>query len=106
MSLTNTLRVLGKDLRLGPRSPVFLWVLVLPFLITFVVQVAFGSLFDPQPRLGIVDLGDSTITSEAAQLEGIQLTVLNDVDELKTLVEANDLDAGLGLSPRAASSSR
>ena len=98
MSLTNTLRVLGKDLRLGPRSPVFLWVLVLPFLITFVVQVAFGSLFDPEPRLGIVDLGESTITTEAAQLEGIQLSVLTDAEELRARVEGNDLDAGLVLS--------
>ncbi len=98
MSLTNTLRVLGKDLRLGPRSPVFLWVLVLPFLITFVVQVAFGSLFDPEPRLGIVDQGASTITTEAEKLDGIQLTLLTDVDELKTQVEANDLDAGLVLA--------
>lgn len=99
MSLTNTLRILGKDLRLGPRSPVFLWVLVLPFLITFVVQVAFGSLFDPEPRLGIVDRGESTITTEAQGLDGIQVTLLSGVEELKTRVRANDLDAGLVLAP-------
>lgn len=98
MSLSNTLKVLGKDLRLGPRSPVFLWVLVLPFLITFVVQVAFGSLFDPEPRLGIVDQGSSTITTQAQELDGIQLTLLTDDEELRTRVEANDLDAGLVLA--------
>ena len=59
MSLTRTFKVLGKEFRLGPRSPVFLWVLFLPVLFTLILQVTFGSLFDPQPRLGIVDQGSS-----------------------------------------------
>ena len=42
MSGSRIATVLGKDLRLGPRSPVFLWVLVLPLLITLVLQVVFG----------------------------------------------------------------
>ena len=33
VSFANTLKVLGKDLQLGPRSPIFLWVLLLPLLI-------------------------------------------------------------------------
>jgi ABC-2 type transport system permease protein len=97
VSLARTLEVLKKDLQLGPRSPIFLWVLLLPLLITFVLQVTFGDLFDPQPRLGIVDDGSSTITAEVGEMDGIQLTLLDDVDELKRQVEANDLDAGLVL---------
>lgn len=97
MSLTRTLEVLKKDLQLGPRSPIFLWVLLLPLLITFVLQVTFGDLFDPQPRLGIVDRGASAITADVGGMSGIQLTLLDDVDELKRQVEANDLDAGLVL---------
>lgn len=97
MSLTRTSRILTKDLQLGPRSPVFLWVLILPLLITFVIQVAFGDLFDPQPRLGIVDQGDSEITPIVRDLEGIELTVLDDPDTLTRMVESNDLDAGLVL---------
>ncbi len=97
MSLARTLEVLKKDLQLGPRSPIFLWVLLLPLLITFVLQVTFGDLFDPQPRLGIVDQGSSAITTEVGEMSGIALTVLDDVDDLKTQVEANDLDAGLVL---------
>jgi ABC-2 type transport system permease protein len=89
--------VLLKDLQLGPRSPIFLWVLILPLLITLVLQVTFGDLFDPNPRLGIVDQGSSTVTTAVQAMEGIELTLLDDVDELKTKVEANDLDAGLVL---------
>ncbi len=97
MSLTRTFKVLGKEFRLGPRSPVFLWVLFLPVLFTLVIQVTFGSLFDPQPRLGIVDQGSSTITTAVQGIEGIDLTLLDNADDLKAQVEADNLDAGLVL---------
>ncbi len=98
MSASRILTVLRKDLQLGPRSPIFLWVLLLPVLITLVLQVAFGDLFDPEPRLGIVDAGTSTITTAVAEIDGIELTLLDHVGELRSRVEANDLDAGLVLA--------
>lgn len=97
MSLARMFKVLRKDLALGPRSPIFLWAIVLPFALTLILQVAFGSLFDPQPRLGIVDEGGSAITAALQDKEGIELTLLDSEVELKTQVEANDLDAGLVL---------
>ena len=97
MSLTRTFKVLGKEFRMGPRSPIFLWVLFLPVLFTLILQVTFGSLFDPQPRLGIVDQGSSTITTAVQGMDGIDLALLDDPDALKTQVEENDLDAGLVL---------
>ena len=99
MSLSRILLVLRKDLQLGPRSPIFLWVLLLPILITLMLQVTFGNLFDPNPRLGIVDQGASVVTTAVQDLDGIELTLLEDVDDLKGKVEANDLDAGLVLQP-------
>jgi len=97
VSLKRTLKVLGKDFRLGPRSPIFMWVLFLPVFLTLVLQVVFGSLFEPEPRMGIVDFGDSQITAAFGRIEGIQLALLGDVAGLKAKVEANDLDAGLVL---------
>ena len=97
MSLTRTFKVLGKDFRFGPRSPVFLWVLGLPLAFTLVLQVTFGSLFDPKPRLGIVDEGSSTITTAVQSMDGIQLALIDNAGDLKAQVEANDLDAGLVL---------
>nr|MDA3935557.1 ABC transporter permease [Actinomycetota bacterium] len=63
MSLGRIWKVLRKDLALGPRSPFFLYAIILPFALTLVFQVAFGSLFEPSPRLGIVDDGSSEITA-------------------------------------------
>ncbi|MDO8879687.1 MAG: ABC transporter permease [Coriobacteriia bacterium] len=95
MSLARIWRVLRKDLALGPRSPFFLWALVLPVGMTLLVQVAFGSLFEPVPRIGILDEGSSAITASVVEMEGIVLERFDDAGELRAAVEANDLDAGL-----------
>lgn len=95
MSLARIWKVLKKDLALGPRSPIFLWALVLPVALTLILQVAFGSLFDPEPRLGVLDSGDSAITASLENMEGIRLTMFEGEADLKEAVEANDLDAGL-----------
>ena len=99
MSLARVLRLLRKDLRLGPRSPIFLFAVILPVVMTFVVQVAFSALLEPAPRLGIVDRGDSQLTAEAQKLPGVAVTVLDDEAVLRRKVEAGDLDAGLVLEP-------
>ena len=97
MNPVRAFKIMRKDLRLGPRSPIFLWALVFPFVITLVVQVVFGSLLAPKPRLGIVDKGSSQITALVAEMEGIELTLLDSASELKRRVRDNDLDAGLFL---------
>jgi ABC-2 type transport system permease protein len=98
MNLTLVWRMLRKDLALGPRSPFFLWAIIMPFALTLILQVAFGSLFDPEPRLGIVDRGDSQITAELTAMDGLSVTVLDDPGALREQVEANDLDAGIVLA--------
>ena len=90
-------QVLKKDLRLGPRSPILLWAIVFPVVGTFIVQIVFGSLFAPQPRLGIVDEGGSQVAAEMAAVDGIELRMLDDEAVLTQLVRDNDLDAGLVL---------
>ena len=97
MSARRLGRILRKDLALGPRSPIFLWMIVLPIALTIILQFAFGQLLDPEPRLGIVDAGRSEMTSEIERMDGIELTLVEDIEDLKARVEANDLDAGLVL---------
>lgn len=101
MSGSNVWRVLRKDLRLGPRSPIFLWALVLPIVLTLLIRGVFGGLFETEPRLGLLDLGDSQVTAAALALEGIEVTIY-EAGETETLlrdVENNNLDAGLILQP-------
>jgi ABC-2 type transport system permease protein len=97
MNLRIAWQVLKKDLRLGPRSPILLWAVVFPIVGTFVVQVVFGSLFAPAPRLGIVDEGGSQVAAEMVAAEGIETRMVDDETALTRLVRDNDLDAGLVL---------
>lgn len=97
MSIRRMLKILLKDLRLGPRSPIFLWALIYPAVITLIVQVVFGNLFESRPRMAIVDQGRSEISSLMSNLKDIEVTLLESVPELKRRVEGNDFDAGLVL---------
>ncbi len=99
MNLRRALRVTRKDLRLGPRSPVFLWVILLPLLMTFVFTVVFGSLLEPPPRLAVVDEGSSAITGALLDSAGLRVVVLDDEAELRRAVTAHEFDAGLVLAP-------
>ncbi|MEA1901955.1 MAG: ABC transporter permease [Actinomycetota bacterium] len=98
MSTRHAATILGRDIRLSPRSPFVLYALIIPVLLTVLVQGVFGDLFAPQPRLVIADEGSSEISLEAAAgLEGITVTFADNLDEMMAIVEANDADAGLYL---------
>lgn len=90
-----TLALLRREIQVGPRSPMLLWAVIIPVLLTLLVRGVFGSLFQPQPRLAVVDEGNSVLVSQLEQLDGIKVTVLTSAGELKERVEADDFDAGL-----------
>ncbi len=98
MSVMRVFKILKKDIALGPRQQFFIMALVMPFALTFLFQVAFGSLFEPKPRLGIVDFGDSEILRTVQELEGFEVTLVSETEELLRGVEKHDFDAGLILS--------
>ncbi len=95
MNIGRVLRILFKDFSVGPRKPFFIWALVMPFALTLLFQFAFGSLFEPKPRVGIVDLGNSALTGAVQELEGFEVSILQDEEELIKKVEEHDFDAGL-----------
>jgi ABC-2 type transport system permease protein len=97
MSWVRIRTLVGKDLHLGPRSPLVLWALVLPVVMTLLLRGIFGGLFGTEPRLGIVDLGDSELVAAAQALEGVEVVLVGDAADLRERLEANDLDAGLVL---------
>ena len=98
MSLKRIFRILRKDFSVGPRKPFFIWAIIVPLVLTLLFQFAFGSLFDPKPRLTIVDLGSSELTRAALKLEGFEVTLLDDAEEMLERIEKHDFDTGLVLS--------
>jgi ABC-2 type transport system permease protein len=95
VSLLRAWRVAARDLRIGPRSPIFLYAIFLPIAMSFLISAVFGGLLDPDPKLGIADLGESALTAAAESLDGVAVSVVDDADDLKGKVESHDLDAGL-----------
>jgi ABC-2 type transport system permease protein len=91
------LEILRKDLRLGPRSPILLWALVVPLLMTLLVRGVFGGLFDDDPRVGVVDLGGSALVAALDTAVGIDVRRVADGETLREEVSAGGLDAGLML---------
>lgn len=99
MSLVRISRVLVKDLRLGPRSPIFLWAIALPILFTLLITAVFGDLFAPPPRLAVVDEGSSAVTEALVEADGLDVTVLDSEAALRAAVEQHEYDAGVVLPP-------
>jgi ABC-2 type transport system permease protein len=90
-------RLIGRDLRLGPRSPIMLWALAMPLVITILLHVALVALFERTLRLGITEPGGSALAQAAAGLAGIEVRRVGSADELRKLVASRDVDAGIVL---------
>lgn len=99
MSILQAWHVAARDLRLGPRSPLLVYAILLPIVMSFLISAVFGGLLESQPTLGIVDLGASDLTVAAHDLAGIDVVDLDDAAELRSQVEHHDLDAGIILAP-------
>ena len=104
-ALHRVLALIRKDLAVGPRSPILLYALALPILITVLLQGVFGDLFDRAPRLGIV-AAEGAVWRAAEALEGIRVVRLPDEAELRRALSTFDLDAGLLLPPDFAAALR
>ncbi len=83
-----------KDFKACPRSPVALWVLLMPLFITFFIQVVFPSIFAEEPVLGISTVSESVIAANLATIDGIKV-VYEGEDDLADLVRRGAVDAGL-----------
>jgi ABC-2 type transport system permease protein len=81
----------------GSRSVLLVWALAAPVAITLMINLVFGSILAPAPRLGIVDAGGSALTAVAGADEALRTRVYADVDALRVAVEAGSVDMGIVL---------
>jgi ABC-2 type transport system permease protein len=98
VSLTRTFKIIGKDIRMSPRQGIFFFAIAMPVILTVIIQLVFGSLFDPKPRLGVVDEGESQITETVLAMEELDARVVENEEVLLEQLEAHDLDAGITLT--------
>ena len=83
MSISRTWRIFSREVKMGPRTMMVIWLMVFPILITVLVRLVFGGLIDPSPRLGIVDFGNSEVTADIMEAGVIDLTLMDDIEQLK-----------------------
>jgi len=97
MNARRIFRILSKDLAIGPRSPIMLFVIILPIIMTFVLQMVFGNLFIQNPKLAVLDEGPSQISRLLEKRDGIEIISADSLASLKLMVTNNDAAAGLVL---------
>ena len=97
MSLRRTGVLLGKELFHGPKNFIFVWAIAAPVVISFVVSLIFGTLFAEQPRLGIVDEGNSQLTTGAKETAAIAVRKYGSIADLRQAVEGGREDMGIVL---------
>jgi ABC-2 type transport system permease protein len=72
MSLYRISVLVAKELRHGAGNLFFILAIVYPVVLSLLVSLVFGDIFDQKPRLGVLDEGDSAVTrllTDASQLD-------------------------------------
>lgn len=95
MNASHVATVLRRELVVGPRGMMFAMIVLLPILINVVLRLIFGGVFDPEPRLGIVDHGGSAIVQAALLRDDLRITIYDSDAQLRSAVVSNDEDGGL-----------
>ena len=97
MSLRRIGLLLGQEARRNAWSFMFVFAVVVPVVLTLVVNLLFGTLFSGKPTLGIAAEGGSRIVALAADLDAVNVRTFESADALTRAVETGRVDLGLAL---------
>ncbi len=100
MNMKNVSTIIGKDVRQGMRSSMFIFVLVSPFIYTFLIGMIFGGFLGEgrPPTLGVVDLGNSELVPLMSDFEGLNTRIYTSESRMQTAIENNVVDGGIVLA--------
>jgi ABC-2 type transport system permease protein len=97
MNLRRVWILLLKELVQGPKNYLVIMALVIPVALTLLVNVVFGAYFSGQPRLGVADLGSSSLPRMAQENPALLVRAFSSEAELRGAVERGAIDVGLSL---------
>jgi len=97
MSLKRVGILLGKELWQGPKNFIFIWILVVPIVLSLAVSLIFGTLFTEKPKLGIVDEGSSQLVTIIKETTSLITKEYDTVSEIKQAAESGAVDMGIVL---------
>ena len=99
MSLQRIGILFKKELLQGPRGFIFIWAIIMPLVLSFVLAAVFGTLTSQKPKLGVVNLdelnGESKFVSMLEEYESIKYREYTDEQSLKLAVKDGAVDMGI-----------
>ena len=99
MNMKRTGILLKKEILQGNKGFLFIMAIIAPILISLVISLVFGTLFNETPRLGILDEGDSRFVDIAAGYPSMITTEYGTNAELRQAVESGADSLGMVLPP-------
>lgn len=97
MNLRRTGVLLYREFVQGPKNFIFIFAVVVPLVLSFVLSLLFGTLFAGKPRLGINDAGDSRFTRLAETMDAFTVRKFASEAELKEATQIGAVDIGIVL---------
>ncbi len=99
MSLRRIGILFKKELLQGPRGFIFVWAIIMPVVLSFVLAAVFGTLTSEKPRLGVVDLGEyqakSRLATMLSEYDSIKYSEYDSETDLKEAVGNGAIDMGI-----------
>jgi ABC-2 type transport system permease protein len=95
MSLKRVGILLGKEFLYGSKGYIFIFAIVAPLVISFVISLIFGTLFTEKPKLGVLDDGRSELVPMIQGLDTITIEEYGNIGDIKHAVETGAVDVGV-----------
>lgn len=97
MSLRRIGVLLVKEFVWGPKNYLFVMAIVVPLLLSLLINLLLGTFFSGKPKLGVVDAGQSQMVAGFRQEPGLLLRDYESAAALQEAVRSGAVDVGLVL---------
>lgn len=87
--------LLWKEFRFGSANFFLVFAILMPLILSLIVTVVFGTLFAEEPKLAVLDEGDTVLVERIEDLDFIDSNAYDDADELRDAVERGTADVGI-----------
>lgn len=87
--------IFKKELFQGPRGFIFIWAIIMPIVLSFVLAAVFGTLTSEKPRLGVFDTDNSQLASRLEQYESVTYRTYASEPDITDAVEKGIIDIGI-----------
>lgn len=99
MSLRRIGILFKKELLQGPRGFIFVWAIIMPVVLSFVLAAVFGTLTSEKPRLAVVNQGDARGESQLAAMlreyESVKYAEYAFEADIRNAIEDGAADMGI-----------